>query len=636
MFFKRGTIFWCAVFTIHFRSETYCNPITSSVYNFNDDWNSKTISNKQPLLNSANKEHRLPPQSHRQGKDIVDPLQLLETQKLIITNNTIVGDSVNKIIPCSVCTLGANLLQTAVRKGESFESIKLQFVSVCVGFDIQNQEVCTGVFDVFGPEVLAVLNVTEKSPKEICTLLQSEACDEDPNIPYPWTISMSKPRSQLRKSEGHPLQLGKPTLKVLQISDTHLDLDYVEGSNANCDEPLCCRKSSSLKKTNGVVMPAGKWGTYNCDSPKILIDNMLQNIAHTHPDIDYIMWTGDLPPHDIWLQTKNDSLKVLVESVKQIQNVFPNSVILPAVGNHEGIPAGNFPPPWNKDKEHSIDWLYKELNKQWKKWLPESEENSILHGGFYSVLIRPGFRVISLNTNYCNIYSWWLVVNHIDPAKELDWLANQLDQAEINNEKVHIIGHIPPGSIDCLKTWSHNYNEIINRYQHIIKAQFFGHTHSDEFQLFYDPKNSSRPNNIAYIAPSVTPYSGYNPAYRIYYVDGEHADSTWEVIDHETWIMDLDKANSNLNNKPEWLKFYSAREAFDMPNLGPLEWHRLIYRMVKDPKVFDTFYKFYHRDSPVNQIITNKEKLYMLCDLKSGKSQTRRKICRDLELMIHD
>ncbi|KAB0799106.1 hypothetical protein PPYR_06986 [Photinus pyralis] len=636
MFLERSAIFWCVQFAIYFGSVTHGNPIASSRYNFDDEWDSNIISNKEPLLTTASREHKLPPQSHRQGKDVIDLRErLLNVEELNVTNDKI-GNSVNKIIPCSVCTLGTNLLQTAVRKGESFEAIKLQFVAICVGFEIQNHDVCTGIFDIFGPEVLAVLNVTEKNPKEICTLLQSEACEEDPSLPPPWTIELSEARNELEEPEGRPLQLGKPTLKILQISDSHLDLEYVEGSNANCDEPLCCRATSTLKKKNGVIMPAGRWGAFNCDSPRILVDNMLENIAKDHPDIDYIMWTGDLPPHDIWLQTKNDSLMVLKESVAQVQRIFPNTVILPALGNHEGIPAGNFPPPWNKDQAHSMDWLYNEVNKHWKTWLPESEENSILQGGFYSVLIRPGFRVISLNTNYCNIFSWWLLLNNTDPAKELDWLVNQLEQAENNDEKVHIIGHIPPGSSDCMKTWSHNFNEIVNRYQNVIKAQFYGHTHSDEFQLFYDPNNSSRPNNVAYVAPSVTPFSGYNPAYRIYHVDGEHPDSTWEVIDHETWIMDLDKANSNLNENPEWFKLYSAREAFDMPNLRPLEWHKLIYRMVQEPKLFEAFYKFFHRDSPVSKHMTNKEKLYILCDLKSGRSQTRRAICRDLEIMIHD
>lgn len=65
--------------------------------------------------------------------------------------------------------------------------------------------------------------------------------------------------------------------------------------------------------------------------------------------------------------------------------------------------------------------------------------------------------------NYCNNKNWWLLINSTDPVSELQWLVYELQGAEINGEKVHIIGHIPPGHSDCLKIWSRNYYHIINR-----------------------------------------------------------------------------------------------------------------------------------------------------------------------------
>lgn len=55
---------------------------------------------------------------------------------------------------------------------------------------------------------------------------------------------------------------------------------------------------------------------------------------------------------------------------------------------------------------------------------------------------------------------------------------------------------------------------------------FFGHTHFDEFELFYDTEDLGRAVGVAYIGPSVTPYYDLNPGYRIYYVDGDHKDTT--------------------------------------------------------------------------------------------------------------
>lgn len=131
------------------------------------------------------------------------------------------------------------------------------------------------------------------------------------------------------------------------------------------------------------------------------------------------------------------------------------------------------------------------MDTLWSRWLPINTSSTLRQGGFYSTSVRPGFRIISLNMNVCSNLNLWLLLNSTDPLKELQWLINELQLAEIAKEKVHIIGHIPPGYMDCIRTWSHNYYEIIARYENTVTAQFFGHTHYDEFEVFYDPKNMS-------------------------------------------------------------------------------------------------------------------------------------------------
>lgn len=143
------------------------------------------------------------------------------------------------------------------------------------------------------------------------------------------------------------------------------------------------------------------------------------------------------------------------------------------------------------DQDSSISVLYDKLDALWSRWLPESTSRTLRYGAFYTILLRPGFRIISLNMNVCSTLNFWLLQNSNDPSMELKWLINELQMAEMANEKVHIIGHIPPGNRDCLKIWSQNYYEVIARYEHTVAAQFFGHTHKDEFEVFYDPRNLS-------------------------------------------------------------------------------------------------------------------------------------------------
>lgn len=120
---------------------------------------------------------------------------------------------------------------------------------------------------------------------------------------------------------------------------------------------------------------------------------------------------------------------------------------------------------------------------------------------------------------------------------------------------MHIIGHHPPSS--CLDSWGYNYYRIVNRYENTISGQFFGHSHKDLFKIFYDIQNVSRAINVAYLGPSVTPGSFLNPGYRLYIIDGDYTNSSFQVLDHETMFLNL--TDANLTNEPKWEFEYNAK-----------------------------------------------------------------------------
>lgn len=87
----------------------------------------------------------------------------------------------------------------------------------------------------------------------------------------------------------------------------------------------------------------------------------------------------------------------------------------------------------------------------------------------------------------------------------------------------------------------------------------------------------------------MTPYWNLNPGYRIYYIDGDHKDTTTLVIDHETWILNLEEAN--LIDMPVWRKSYSARDAYNMLGLRPIDWDDFIKKMMNDDDLFRLYFK---------------------------------------------
>lgn len=64
----------------------------------------------------------------------------------------------------------------------------------------------------------------------------------------------------------------------------------MEGSNANCGKPLCCRASSGLVATT--EDEAGYWGDYRkCDMPWRTLENAVKHMSKHHSVSQYIRST---------------------------------------------------------------------------------------------------------------------------------------------------------------------------------------------------------------------------------------------------------------------------------------------------------------------------------------------------------
>ncbi|CAF3726860.1 unnamed protein product [Rotaria sp. Silwood1] len=247
---------------------------------------------------------------------------------------------------------------------------------------------------------------------------------------------------------------GSPKLTALHLSDIHVDFGYQPGSQAECFQPVCCRFGQPLPSQTG----AGFWGDYRgCDLPYWTAEAIVQYIA---ADIDFVYFTGDLPPHNVWNQSRADQIYTINTINQLLVNTFPNKTFYSAVGNHEAAPSNLFPTPIIS--RENISWLYEVLADSWiKLGLSADTRNSILRGAFYATVIHPGLRLVSLNMNYCASDNYWLFINMTDPLGQLQWLVKWLQYAEDHEEKVHIIAHHPPRF--CLAAFSWNFNRIVNR-----------------------------------------------------------------------------------------------------------------------------------------------------------------------------
>eukprot|EP00066_Takifugu_rubripes_P006537 XP_003971403.1 PREDICTED: sphingomyelin phosphodiesterase [Takifugu rubripes] len=519
-------------------------------------------------------------------------------------------------LTCPTCKALFVILDIALLTDTNEEHVARTAGEVCIRLHLAEERVCRSITELFRDDFIRALQRSLLLPREACALLVGPSCGKY-DIYAPWNVTLPG----IPKPPVTPPSLpkpGSPQSRILFLTDVHWDQEYTAGTTADCKEPLCCRKDSGFPSWRR--REAGYWGTYGkCDLPLRTVENLLENVAAAGA-WDWVYWTGDIPAHNIWSQTRTQQLSELTVISRLIhKHLGPKVKVYPAVGNHESTPVNSFPPPFIHGNRSS-SWLYNTMAEEWSPWLSEQAVKTLRYGGFYTMEIQPGLRVVSLNMNFCAAENFWLLVNSTDPADQLQWLVHVLQESELKGEKVHIIGHIPPGL--CLSSWSWNYYHIVNRYESTVTGQFFGHTHMDEFEMFFDEADKTRPFGVAFIAPSITTYVDLNPGYRVYYVDGNYKGSSRLVLDHETYILNLTEANHSPGSgkpvqDPKWELLYRAREAYALPSLFPADLDTLIQTFVKDDRFFQKFWYFKHKGH-VSEPCKDACKTTEICLLRSG------------------
>lgn len=240
--------------------------------------------------------------------------------------------------------------------------------------------------------------------------------------------------------------------------------------------------------------------------------------------------------------------------------------------------AFRFAPKDLQEEEFSIDYLYNYLAVTWSHWLPLKSLKTVRDAGHYTFLLAPGFRIVVINNNLGYVYNFWILYGTDNLKEHLQWLHDTLLEAEENEEKVHILLHLPNGGGDSYQFWSREYSRIIDRFHHIITGQFCGHTHNNEFQVFYDRKDAKYATNVAFNGGSLTPFSYVNPNYIVYYVDK----TSFEVVDQDFYFVNLTNANLHPYRDPQWNYLYSFKDFWGLPDLSPKSMNSLLERWTKD------------------------------------------------------
>jgi 3',5'-cyclic AMP phosphodiesterase CpdA len=146
------------------------------------------------------------------------------------------------------------------------------------------------------------------------------------------------------KNAKAPIASGK-RVKVLHLSDFHLDPRYYVSSEANCTGGLCCRTNAHDPNLpmGQVSIPAPLYGAFKCDIPYYLGLAALQSIGpltgtdKRHP-FGWSIYTGDLVSHESQNELSRAYTEYAEFSIYDMFKKYITGPVFAVLGNHDSNP----------------------------------------------------------------------------------------------------------------------------------------------------------------------------------------------------------------------------------------------------------------------------------------------------------
>ncbi|KAI7868241.1 Metallo-dependent phosphatase-like protein [Spinellus fusiger] len=413
--------------------------------------------------------------------------------------------------------------------------------------------------------------------------------------------------------------LPSPHGRFVHFTDIHVDRYYKAGATiaSSCHQ----RPKKHMKKKQGNETLAGVWGApaTECDAPEALAYRSLEWIGNEWRDaIDFVLWTGDNARHDIDTSLPREEKEIigynkhLITAVKKAFRLKNNATvpIVPCIGNNDIHPHNQLA-GGTLEKKNPILETYSVL---WKDFIPEDQQTTFRLGGYFSVDVVPGIRVLALNTLYffssnkrvqgCRV--------HEDPGQiHMAWIETQLSKARREQYKVYMVGHVGPSPKTFRPECLEDYVQLSLAYEDVLQGHMYGHANYDHFQLLtpadstistaskdvdgfvgklraqYDSVLLSDPSAVVavHVAPPILPI--FYPTFRVNTFE-KNANSpyygTWQQ--YTQWYSNLTYWNNQASlfssPPPRYEIEYSTEKAYGMSNLTTTSWLEFAARM-RDP-----------------------------------------------------
>ena len=342
-------------------------------------------------------------------------LSLAEQKKVISNTLSQVSDIIKDgsfNSNCSKCVAALSVAKSAAQLAPSL--VPKAMVQLCTSSGYDSGGVCKEDFEAttFGAiwtQVLALGDVSGLDGQYICNHLSSDYCDYPAVTPLDPSDWFPKPKPADCASRV-PRPSGK-RVKVLHMSDFHIDPRYKVGSEGNCTTNLCCRSDAenediALGKTS---YPAPLYGAFACDTPYDLGLAALQAVAPltgTSKDnpLAWTIYTGDLVSHDPQTELSRLYTEYAEDSIYHMFKEYLHTPVFPVLGNHDTNPeAIDAPHSMPGPLGQQMSWNFEHVAGLWQHngWISKAAAaEAKLHYGAYSIKNHYGLRMITFNTDF--------------------------------------------------------------------------------------------------------------------------------------------------------------------------------------------------------------------------------------------
>ena len=167
---------------------------------------------------------------------------------------------------CSKCVAALNIGKIVAQVTP--ESVPDALVALCESTGFASNTSCVenysaGSFGAIWTQILALADVSGLDGQYICNSLSKNFCPAPTTSPLNTAGLFPKPKPA---NATAPKASGE-RVKVLHLSDFHLDPRFSANSEANCTAGLCCRTNVHNAVQGQIVLPAPLYGSFKCDTP---------------------------------------------------------------------------------------------------------------------------------------------------------------------------------------------------------------------------------------------------------------------------------------------------------------------------------------------------------------------------------